>query len=439
MSTDTKDFVQWFRSAAPYIHSHRGKTFVLHFEGQLINDDHFPHLIHDIALLNSLGIRMVIVNGARQQIENLLLERKLKTQFVREFRVTSEDVLVSVKEAVGAAMIHIEALLSMGLANSPMADAEIKVTSGNFVTARPVGVLDGIDLIYTGKVRRIDACSIANKLNNGEIVLVSSLGYSPTGEVFNLASIDVAAEIAIGLKADKSIFLVPGEGLKDKNGEFIHQLTQKEGERIVAEPDYDSSAHQQLVAGLKASNEGVERIHFVNQEIDGCLLLELFSRDGIGTLLSAKPFDHIRPATIDDIGGILELIKPLEVQGILVRRQREKMEMEVEDYTVLVRDGAVIACAALHVDESESIAELACLVVSEEYQRLSKGEELYLVLEKNAVNKGVKKIFLLTTQTTHWFLERGFSETTMEDLSLAKQQLYNYKRNSKVLIKDIGS
>jgi len=439
MSTDTKDFVQWFRSAAPYIHAHRGKTFVLHFEGQLINDDHFPHLIHDIALLNSLGIRMVIVNGARQQIEDLLLERKLKTQFVREFRVTSEDVLVSVKEAVGAAMIHIEALLSMGLPNSPMADAEIKVTSGNFVTARPVGVLDGIDLQYTGKVRRIDACSIANKLNNGEIVLVSSLGYSPTGEVFNLASIDVAVEIAIGLKADKSIFLVPGEGLKDKNGEFIHQLTQKEGERIVTEPDHDSSAHQQLVAGLKASNEGVERIHFVNQEIDGCLLLELFSRDGIGTLLSAEPFDHIRPATIDDIGGILELIKPLEVRGILVRRQREKMELEVEDYTVLVRDGAVIACAALHVDESESIAELACLVVSEEYQRLSKGEELYLVLEKNAVNKGVKKIFLLTTQTTHWFLERGFSETTMEDLSLAKQQLYNYKRNSKVLIKDIGS
>jgi amino-acid N-acetyltransferase len=211
MSTDTKDFVQWFRSAAPYIHAHRGKTFVLHFEGQLINDDHFPHLIHDIALLNSLGIRMVIVNGARQQIENLLLERKLKTQFVREFRVTSEDVLVSVKKAVGAARIHIEALLSMGLPNSPMADAEIKVTSGNFVTARPVGVLDGIDLQYTGKVRRIDACSIANRLNNGEIVLVPSLGYSPTGEVFNLASIEVAAEIAIGVKAFKLIFLVPGE------------------------------------------------------------------------------------------------------------------------------------------------------------------------------------------------------------------------------------
>jgi len=437
MSTSSSDFIHWFRSAAPYIHAHRGKTFVLHFGGELVQSECFPHFLHDIALLNSLGIRLAIVYGARPQIESLLKERNLKTKLVGNLRVTDAAMLPSVKEAIGSVRVNIEALLSMGLPNSPMADASIKVTSGNFVTAKPFGILEGIDLQYTGAVRRIDTESINNKLDNDEIVLVPPLGYSPTGEVFNLSSVEVATDVAIDLQADKLLYLVHGEGLKDENGESLHQITQLEAKKILAKASkLDESPHKQLQNGLKACEQGVGRIHFIDQNQDGGLLQELFSRDGVGTLLSATPFDVIRPATIDEVGGILELIQPLEEQGTLVRRSREKLEMGISDYYILMRDNTVIACAALHIYDNGDIAELACLAVDADYQKAAKGKTLYSTIEKEAVSKGVKKIFVLTTQTTHWFLEQGFNEADINDLPVSKKELYNYQRNSKVLIKN---
>ena len=439
MSINSSEFVNWFRSAAPYIHAHRRKTFVLHFGGELIESDILPQLVHDIALMNSLGIRMVIVFGARKQIDALLNERGISTRLVKGLRVTDESMLPSVREAAGSARVQIEALLSMGLPNSPMAGSQVKVTSGNFVIGKPYGVLDGVDLEHTGMVRRIDKDTICKKLDNNEVVIIPPLGYSPTGEVFNLSSIEIAANVAISIEADKLLFLIQEDGLKDKAGKFIFQMTQVEAEQLLAESDVvDIPPYLQLVHGLKASQQGVERIHFIDQTREGGLLQELFTRDGIGTLLSAAPFDLIRPATINDVGGILELIQPLEEQGILVRRSREKMETEIGDYTVLIRDGAVIACSALHVYKTEQLAELACLAVSEEYQKESKGKGLYLAMEKEAEKRGVKKIFVLTTQTTHWFLEQGFSEADVDDLPISRQELYNYKRNSKVLLKDLG-
>ena len=438
MSTSDSDFVRWFRSAAPYIHAHRGKTFVLHFGGELVQSEYFAYFLHDIALLNSLGIRIAIVYGARPQIESLLKERNLKTQLVGNLRVTGADMLASVKEAVGSLRVNIEAMLSMGLPNSPMADASVKVTSGNFVTAKPFGILEGIDLQYTGAVRRIDTESINDKLDNDEIVLIPPLGYSPTGEVFNLSSVEVATDVAINLQADKLLYLVSGNGLKNKKGESLHQITQLEAKQILAKATkLDESPYKQLQNGLKACEQSVGRIHFIDQDQEGGLLQELFSRDGVGTLLSATPFDVIRPATIDEVGGILELIQPLEEQGTLVRRSREKLEMEISDYYVLMRDSTVIACAALHIYNNEGIAELACLAVNADYQKAAKGKSLYSTIEKEAVSKGIKKIFVLTTQTTHWFLEQGFNEAAIDDLSVSQQELYNYKRNSKVLMKDI--
>jgi amino-acid N-acetyltransferase len=438
MSTSGSDFIRWFRSAAPYIHAHRGKTFVLHFGGELVQSKYFSHFLHDIALLNSLGIRLVIVYGARPQIESLLKERNLKTQIVGNLRVTDATMLASVKEAVGSMRVNIEALLSMGLPNSPMADASVKVTSGNFVTAKPFGILEGVDLQYTGTVRSIDTVSINSELDNDGIVLIPPLGYSPTGEVFNLSSVEVATDVAINLQADKLLYLVPGEGLKNKSGESLHQITQLEAKQILAKTSkLDESPYKQLQHGLKACAQGVDRIHFIDQKLDGGLLQELFSRDGVGILLSATPFDVIRLATINEVGGILELIQPLEEQGTLVRRSREKLEMEINNYYVLMRDSTVIACAALHIYDIEDIAELACLAVDADYQKVAKGKILYSTIEKEAASKGVKKIFVLTTQATHWFLEQGFNEAAIDDLPISKQDLYNYKRNSKALIKYI--
>ena len=438
MSTDSGNFIQWFRSAAPYIHSHRGKTFVLHFGGELIDSTVFPHLIHDIALLNSLGVRIVIVFGARPQIERLLLEKNIQPKLVAGLRLTDEQTLEVVKQAVGSLRIQIEALLSMGLPNSPMAQASIKVSSGNFVIAKPKGIIDGVDLEFTGSVRRIDAVSIMTNLDNHEIVLLSPLGYSLTGEVFNLSSIETATQTAISLHADKLIFLMSEAVYNDDTGEFIELLSQEQADALLKDKDIDDgSVFAPLAAGLQASRKGIARIHFINQDRDGSLMQELFSRDGVGTMLTDLPFDDLRTATIDDIGGILELIQPLEEKGILVRRSREKLEMEIGDYTVLIRDGAVIACAALHIYPGDTAAELACVAVHEDYQKMARGKDLYLKAETDAIAKGVKKLFVLTTQATHWFLEQGFLEASVEELPVTKKQLYNYQRNSKVLVKKL--
>ena len=437
MSDNLSEFVKWFRSAAPYIHAHRGKTVVLQFDGDLIDSEEFAHLVHDIALLNSLGIRLIIVFGARPQIEKLQQQRNIESHFVRGLRLTDAASITCVKEAVGAARIQIEALLSMGLPNSPMEDAQLKVTSGNFITAKPIGVIDGFDLGFTGEVRRVDTETMIRKLDNNEIVLIPPIGYSPTGEVFNLRATEVAMKIAISLAADKLIYLMVGVGLKDDKGQEIHQLTQIEAETLIDKSNLDELTHLQLSCGVHACNEGVKRVHFLQQNQDGSLLLELFSRDGVGTLLSAASFDQIRTATIDDVGGILELIQPLEQEGVLVRRSREKIEADIDDYTVLVRDGAVIACAALHVEQDNKYAELACLVVDENYQKLGKGEELFLYIEEQAIKQGIEKLYILTTQTAHWFLERGFIEADVNDLPVSLQEFYNYQRNSKVLIESL--
>ena len=438
MSDNLSEFVKWFRSTAPYIHAHRGKTVVLQFDGDLIDREEFAHLVHDIALLNSLGIHLIIVFGARPQIEKLQQQRNIESHLVRGLRLTDEDSITCVKEAVGAARIQIEALLSMGLPNSPMEDAQLKVTSGNFITAKPIGVIDGVDMGFTGEVRRVDTETMIRKLDNNEIVLIPPIGYSPTGEVFNLRATEVAMKIAISLEADKLIYFMPGVELKDDKGEIIHQLTQQEAETLIDKSKLDELSHLPLSCGLRACNEGVKRVHFLQQNQNGGLLLELFSRDGVGTLLSAASFDQTRTATINDIGGILELIQPLEQEGVLVRRSREKIEAAINDYTVLVRDGSVIACAALHVEKDNKYAELACLVVDENYQKSGKGEELFLYIEEQAIKQGVEKLFILTTQTAHWFLERGFIEADINDLPVSRQEFYNYQRNSKVLIESLA-
>ncbi len=313
----------------------------------------------------------------------------------------------------------------------------MNVTSGNFITAKPIGVIDGIDLGFTGEVRRIDTETMIRKLDNNEIVLIPPIGYSPTGEVFNLRATEVAMKIAISLAADKLLYFMSGAELKDDKGEDIHQLTQVEAETLIDKSNLDELTHLQLSCGVRACNEGVKRVHFLQQNQDGSLLLELFSRDGVGTLLSAASFDQIRTATIDDVGGILELIQPLVQEGVLVRRSREKIEADIDDYTVLVRDGAVIACAALHVEQDNKYAELACLVVDENYQKLGKGEELFLYIEEQAIKQGIEKLYILTTQTAHWFLERGFIEADVNDLPVSLQEFYNYQRNSKVLIESL--
>jgi amino-acid N-acetyltransferase len=431
-----RQFVTWFRQASPYINAFRGRVFVITFSGECVADPAFADLIHDIALLNSLGVQLVLIHGARPQIEERLRARGAELRYVNGLRITDATALTCVKEAAGTVRVEIEALLSMGLANSPMAGARIQVASGNFVTAKPVGVRDGVDYSHTGEVRRIDADSIRQRLDDGNVVVLSPLGYSPTGEVFNLTAAEVATATAGALKADKLIHLVEAPGLADTRKRLLRQLTLAEAKQRLARPDalQDETANA-LNSAVTACLNGVRRAHIVDRRIDGALLLELFTRDGIGTLVSGDLYEGTRRATIDDIGGILELIKPLEEAGILVPRSRELLEIEIDRYTVVERDGTIIACAGIYPFPNKHAAEISCFAIHPDYQGMGYGTALLQRLETEAELLEIDRVFVLTTRTSHWFRERGFRPGTVEELPVARRRLYNFQRNSKVYIK----
>lgn len=432
-------FVNWFRDSTPYIHSHRGKTFVISFDGALVEAASFPHLIHDFALLEGLGVRLVLVHGIRHQVETRLKEKGLALRYHQGLRITDVEALECVKAAAGTVRVEIEALLSTGLANSPMSGVHIQVVSGNFVTARPVGIRGGIDFQNTGEVRRIDAEGIRQMLDLGNLVLLSAIGYSPTGDIFNLRSEEVATAAAIALKADKLIMLThhTTEGGQRDNG-TLRQLTTEEAEALLqAGRVTDTEVARQLSAAVVASRAGVSRVHLIDDRIEGGILLELFTRDGIGCLVSQTPFETLRPATGQDVAGMLDIIRPLVVEGILVERTRERLQNEIDDYVVLEREGLVIGCAALHVHADSWAGELACLALHPDYQGDKRGERLLTGLESRAAGLGLKKVFALSTRTVHWFLERGYTCATLEDLPPARRDTYDPERNSRILVKAI--
>ncbi len=429
-------FVRWFRDTSPYIHAFRGRTFVIAFGGEMLMDAQFSTLVHDIALLNSLGVRLVLVHGARPQIEERLKLRNADLRYVNGLRVTDATALTCVKDATGSVRIEIEALLSMGLANTPMEKAQIRVISGNYVTAKPLGVRDGVDYLHTGEVREIDTESIHWQLDDNAIVLLSPLGHSPTGEVFNLSAEEIATAAAIKLKADKLILLTDHNGIRDAEEDLIHELTLAEAQTALSKITNESLLRH-VEKALIACRGGVGRTHIINRHVDGALLLELFTRDGIGSLIMAENFEDTRQATIDDVGGVLELIKPLENDGVLVRRSRELLEMEIKCFTVVERDGMVIGCAALYPYANERVGELACLAVHRSYQEQGRGDALLTYIERVARQQKINRLFVLTTRTAHWFLERGFQEAALEELPVEKQAMYNYQRRSKVFIKQL--
>ncbi|MDZ7736732.1 MAG: amino-acid N-acetyltransferase [Gammaproteobacteria bacterium] len=438
MNGDNQAFVDWFRLASPYIHVHRGQTFVVQFDGEAVADSHFPQLIHDLALLNSLGIRLVLVYGARPQIDRRLEIAGVESNFHKGMRVTDAPALEHVKEAIGRIRVDIEALLSMGPGNTPMRETRLQVSSGNFIIAQPLGIHDGIDFEHTGEVRRIDAEAIRTKLDRHEIVLVPPMGYSPTGEAFNLSARDVAAEVAASLQAAKLIYLTESDGLRNSDGNLIRQLSEKEAEALFAEGHAGNDAvTDQAAHAIYACKQGVVRTHIINRCRDGALLLELFSRDGVGTMISAAPYDDIRKACIEDVAGILELIEPLEKAGVLAHRSREKLELEIDHFTILLRDGVIIGCAALYPFDGEKVAEIACLAIHGDYQKQGRGDQLFASLEREARRRGLERVFVLTTHAPHWFLERGFKEGKLDDLPVKRKELYNIQRNSKVLIKQL--
>lgn len=432
MSLSHQDSVRLFRNSAPYMNAHRGKTFVIMFGGEAVLSENFERLIQDIALLHSLGIRIIIVHGARPQIEERLALRSIQSQFVEGLRITNKATLECVKDAAGSLRSQIEAMLTLGLPNSPMHGARVRVCSGNLVIAKPLGVRNGIDFEHTGTVRRIDVEGIQDQLDIGSIVLLSPMGYSPTGEVFNLSHEDVATQAAISIKADKLITLSNSEGIFQFD-KLIRTIELDSLKPLIENNEIEAESTC-LSAMIDTVAAGVERAHCVSYHNDGAILKELFTRDGHGSLVMQTHYEQLRTATTDDVGGILNLIKPLEESGVLLSRSRETLENEIERFTVIERDGMIVACAALYVFQEERMAEVACVAIHSEYRGKHRGERLMAALKNSALSLGLSHLFVLTTVTSHWFLEQGFVEQSVNDLPKLKKDIYNFTRNSKVFI-----
>lgn len=428
------DHVNWLRHASPYINAHRDCTFVVMLPGEGVAHANFGNIVHDLVLLHSLGVRLVLVHGSRPQIEARLANNGLTPRYHRDLRITDSPTLDCVIDAVGQLRIAIEARLSMDMARSPMQGSRMRVTSGNFVTARPIGVVDGVDYHHTGEVRRIDRKGINRQLDERSIVLLSPLGYSPTGEIFNLACEDVATRAAIDLDADKLLLFGAECGLLDEAGKLVRELRPQQ---VPAHLQRLGNSYQAelLDAAAEACKGGVRRSHIVSYAEDGALLSELFTRTGNGTLVAQEQFESLREATIEDVGGLMELITPLEDQGILVRRSREVLEREIEQFSIVEREGLIIACAALYQIADSDFGELACLAVNPAYRHGGRGDELLERIEQRARAQGLKTLFVLTTRTAHWFRERGFVLSSVDRLPAARASLYNFQRNSQVFEK----
>jgi amino-acid N-acetyltransferase len=430
------DYVNWLRHATPYINAHRERTFVVMLPGEGVAHPNFANIVHDLVLLHSLGVRLVLVHGSRPQIEARLAARGLAPRYHHGLRVTDGPTLECVVEAVGGLRLGIEASLSMDMAASPMQGARLRVAGGNLVTARPIGVVDGVDYQHTGLVRRIDRKGIERLLDERRIVLLSSLGYSPTGEIFNLACEDVAMSAAIDLQAEKLILFGAERGLLDEAGQLVRELRPQQVQPHLARLGSDYQG-ELLDAAAQACRGGVRRSHIVSYAEDGALLNELFTREGAGTLVAQEQFEQLREAGIDDVGGLLELIRPLEEQGILVRRSREVLEREIGQFSIVEREGLIIACAALYPVPDSDWGELACLAVHPEYRQGGRGDQLLERIEQRARAMGLKTLFVLTTRTAHWFQERGFKPSSVERLPAARASLYNFQRQSKVFEKPL--
>jgi amino-acid N-acetyltransferase len=440
-------FVPWFRSVAPYIHMHRGKTFVVGIAGEAIAAGKLQNLAQDLALIQSMGVKIVLVHGFRPQVNEQLAAKGHAPKYSHGMRITDSVALDCAQEAAGQLRYEIEAAFSQGLPNTPMAGSTVRVISGNFITARPVGIVDGVDFMHSGLVRKVDVNGIMRSLDMGAMVLLSPFGFSPTGEAFNLTMEEVATSVAIELQADKLLFLTEVPGIRiephapaSDDNPIDTELPLAAAKKLLVEspnPTQPTDLAFYLQHCVKACEEGVERSHILPFAVDGALLLEVYVHDGIGTMVVDEKLEELREATADDVGGILQLIEPFEKDGTLVKRDRTEIERDVDHYTIIDHDGVIFACAALYPYPEAKTAEMAALTVSPQSQGQGDGEKVLKRIEQRARAMGLKSIFVLTTRTMHWFIKRGFAQVDPDWLPEARKRKYNWDRKSQVLVKKL--
>ncbi len=446
-------FVDWFRSVAPYIHKFRDQTFVVGVPGEAIAAGYLSSIVQDLALIQSMGVKIVMVHGFRPQINEQLEAKHLQSVFSHGVRLTDSAALDAAQEAAGQLRFEIEAAFSQGLPNTPMADSTIRVISGNFITARPLGIVDGVDFKHSGVVRKVDTAVIRRTLDMGALVLISPFGFSPTGEAFNLAMEEVATSVAMALKADKLIFLSEIAGIRVRpleaeaeDNPIDTELSLADAKRLLAVLRQDAGRQAEINPSapdfylrhcVKACEGGVERSHIIPFAQDGAILQEIYVHDGIGTMVVDERLEELRPASADDVAAIVQLIEPFEEDGTMIKRSRKDIERDIAYYSVIDHDGVIFGCAALYPYPEQGTGEMASVTVSASAQGKGDGERLLKHIEQRARALGLKSIFVLSTRTMHWFIKRGFKEVDIDWLPEAKRKKYNPDRRSKVFVKNL--
>ena len=427
------------------MHAYRGKTFVVAMAGELVQAGKLNNFVQDLAILQAMGVRLVLVHGFRPQVSEQLAAKGHVSRFSHGLRITDAVALDAAQEAAGQLRFEIEAAFSQGLPNTPMANSTVRVVSGNFLTARPVGIVDGVDFMHSGLVRRVDALAIRRAIDIGALVLLSPFGFSPTGEAFNLTMEDVATSTAIALHADKLLFMTEVPGIRERQDDpespIDTELALADAKRMLARlpsATQPSDTAFYLQHCVRACEGGVERSHILPFARDGALLLEIFTHDGIGTMVVDEKLESLREATADDVGAILQLIEPFERDGTMLRRERTEIERDIANYSVIEHDGIIFGCAALYPYPEARTGEMSALTVSPDVQGQGDGERILKHIEQKARSLGLTSIFVLSTRTMHWFIKRGFVQSDPDQLPEARKKNYNWDRRSAVLVKKLA-
>ena len=368
------------------------------------------NIVHDLALLHVLGVRLVVVHGAEIEADGPV----------------TPELLADIQAAVAEARAALESLFTTGIPLSPLRDRHIPLASGNLVAARPIGILGGVDQLAAGTVRRVHVDVVRNLLGVESVVLISPVAYGNTGAAFALGVEALAATVAGELGADK---LIVYDGVGRIGGRS--DLTTDELSQLRAAWEHEPSTARRLDALAEACRRGVPRAHLIGFDVDGVLLKELFTAEGGGTQVSDGDYRVIRRAVPADASAIAELMRPLEASGALAPRGADLVERRIESFFVAELDGALTGCCALFPLDADT-AELACLVGGG-----AVGPRLLEAAEQAAASAGVRRLFALTTQAVDWFREHGFVKTTVDALPVDRKALYNYRRNSHVLVKDL--
>ena len=419
------------RGILQYIPQFRDKTFILAVDGAIVTDENFATLLLDVAVLRSLSIRVVLVHGASAQIKALAEEQKVQPSNLDGSGITDAPTL---QLALTAANRLTHEILEGLSAN------DLRAASTNVIIAHPAGIIQGVDHLFTGKVERVDVGLLQTLLNQDVVPVIPPLGFDGDGKTYRVNSDGVAVAVADALKAIKLIFITAQDGLV-YNHTLIRQMLVSELQGLLQQnsagfaPDTLSKA-QHAVAACKA---GVPRVHIINGKVDEGLLAEVFSNDGIGTLIYANEYQQIRPAKKKDVRAIQLLTKAAVNADELVRRSRAAIEKNLGDYYIFETDKNPVACVALHVYPEQKKGELACLYVDSSHENQGIGRKLIQFIENKAREAGLNELITLSTQAFTYFQSKGgFAEGTPDDLPPMRRDKYEQSgRNSKVLVKKL--